>query len=219
MSIFGLELFYTVFHNCKSLHTHLCTLPDTSWHSHNDIPENNLQLNLTWIICLHILPLCTQSYSCLSLAFYNFSHTQCQFQHPQSSHTFGTPMITKMKRQWFNDLTISHLDYPGDRGFCWDRLAVRHRHFSADLLGYFDTFCHLLVLALVLRDLLTNLLGLVFAHLLRHLRAVAGWGPVARLVGGSALLLVNCLANFFLFIFANIIVDGFAFLLQLFFAF
>ena len=96
---------------------------------------------------------------------------------------------------------------------------MRHGHFSADLLWYLDTFCHLLVLTFVLRNLLTHLLCLVFTNLLRNLLAVAGWGPVARFVAGSALLLINCLANFLLLIFANIVVNGFAFLLQLFFAF
>ena len=114
MSIFELELFYIVFHNCKSLHTHLCTRPDTSWHSRNDIPGNILVPHLNKIISVHILPLYIQSYSCLSLASYNSSHTQCQFQHPQSSHTFGTPMITRIIMvQWFNNFTPWLSWWPG----------------------------------------------------------------------------------------------------------
>ena len=42
MSNSGQELFCTVCHSCKSLHTHLCTQLDTSVHSHNDIPEKYL---------------------------------------------------------------------------------------------------------------------------------------------------------------------------------
>ena len=92
-----------------------------------------------------------------------------------------------------------------------------HRHVSADLLGNLDTFCHLLVLAFVLRHLLAHLLGLVFTNLLGNL--LTGRCAIARFVRMCALLLVNCFTNFLLVIFANIVVDGLAFLLQLFFAF
>ena len=114
---------------------------------------------------------------------------------------------------------FTNLDYPEGGGLCWDRLAVRHRDVSADLLRNLDTFCHLLVLTLVLRNLLTHFLCFVFANLLGNLLAVVARGAVAGLVGGSALLLVNCFANFLLVIFANIVVDGLALLLQLFFTF
>ena len=94
-----------------------------------------------------------------------------------------------------------------------------HRHVSADLLGNLDTFCHLLVFAFVLRNLLAHLLSLVFANLLGNLLTIVGRCAIARFVRGGALLLVNCLANLLLVIFANIVVDGLAFLLQFFFAF
>ena len=94
-----------------------------------------------------------------------------------------------------------------------------HGHVPTDLLGYLDTLGHLLVLALVLWHLLTNLLSFVFANLLGNFMTIVGRSPIAGLVGGSALLLVNCLANFLLVIFADIVVDGLAFLLQLLFAF
>ena len=94
-----------------------------------------------------------------------------------------------------------------------------HGHVPTDLLGYLDTLGHLLVLALVLRHLLTNLLSFVFANLLGNFMTIVGRSPIAGLVGGCALLLVNCLANFLLVIFADVVVDGLAFLLQFLFAF